>query len=203
MDWPQALKSYRLRHALTQAALAEILNVDPTTVSRWERGRDRPALGIQRRLRSLLIPPASGLERILKDLIDASGTIAVLYDAKYRVVCSSRRHRELLRLDASELYGQPFQKFEPQAQATFMQSVGGIRGWLRNGIASVDCTLIRHPFEKARNPEAFAQRASAWTIREGLESPLILGISREMPLSAYQPHFAFTTLDDPCEEGAP
>lgn len=61
MDWPQALKEYRRRHTLTQAALAEILNVDPTTVSRWERGRDEPALGIQRRLRSLVIPATSGV----------------------------------------------------------------------------------------------------------------------------------------------
>ena len=197
MDWQQALKDYRRRHGLTQAALAESLNVDPTTVSGWERGRDQPALGIQRRLRALVMQPTSDVERTLMALIDASATIVVLYDAKYRIVYSSQRHRELLRLDASELYGQPFEKFQPQAQAIFVESIGGIRGWLRNGIASVNCTLIRHPFENARNPEAFAQQASAWTIRDGLESPLILGIAQEIPLAAYKSHFVFTTRDDP------
>ena len=109
MDWPQALKDYRRRHGLTQAALAEILNVDPTTVSRWERGRDQPALSIHRRLRSLVVPLTSDVERALRALIDASDAIAVLFDDKYRLLHSSPKHRLLLRLDAAELYGRPFQ----------------------------------------------------------------------------------------------
>ena len=197
MEWPQALKQYRRRHGLTQAVLAEVLNIDTTTVSRWERGRDQPALGIQRRLRNLVMPCTSDLEHVLKALIDTSATIAVLYDAKYRVVYSSSRHRERLRLDASEIYGRPSQKFQSEAEAAILQSIGGVRGWLRNGITSTNCTLIRHAFEKARNPEPYALRASSWTIRERLDSPLILGVAREIALADYKPNFVFTTLDDP------
>src|SRR4026208_1290598 len=100
MDWPQALRGYRRRDALTQGALAEILNVDATTVSRWERGRDQPALGIQRRLRSLVLPRVSDVERARRLLIDTSDAIAVLFDHEYRLLHSSPRHRALLRLDA-------------------------------------------------------------------------------------------------------
>src|SRR5262249_23272426 len=112
MDWPQAIRDYRRRHRLTQAALAEILNVDPTTVSRWERGRDQPALGILRRLRSLVIPSTSNVERALRALVDTSNAIAVLFDDSYRLLHSSPRHRALLRLDAAELYNTSFYKLQ-------------------------------------------------------------------------------------------
>jgi len=197
VDWPQALKDYRRRHALTQAALAEILNVDATTVSRWERDRDQPALGIQRRLRSLVMPGASDVERALRILIDSSDAIAVLFDSNYRLLHSSPKHRELLRLDASDLYGRPFERIQSQSQAALLAAIGGPRGWFRNGVIKSEGTLLRRPYERARNIHASAQRGGAWTIRDGVETPLVLGITREIPLDAYQPHFAFTTLDDP------
>ena len=62
---------------------------------------------------------------------------------------------------------------------------------------ATNCTLTRRAFENARNPEPYAQRASSWTIREGLDSPLILGVAREIALADYKPNFVFTTLDDP------
>jgi transcriptional regulator with XRE-family HTH domain len=117
MDWPKALTDYRRRHRLTQGALAEMLNVDPTTVSRWERERDQPALGILRRLRSLVIPTSSDVARASRLLMDTSDAIAVLFDDKYRLLHSSPKHRALLRLDASELYGSLFYRIQSQSQA--------------------------------------------------------------------------------------
>jgi len=197
MDWSRALTDYRRRHGLTQSALAEIVNVDPTTVSRWERGRDRPALGILRRLKSLVIPTTSDVERALRVLIDTSDAIAVLFDRNYRLLHSSPKHRALLRLESSELYARPFYKLQSQSQAALLESVGGPRGWFRNGILRTECMLLRKPFERARNPRASAQRGGAWTIREGLDSPLVLGITQEIPIEEYRPHHhVFTTLDD-------
>ena len=198
MNWSRAIKDYRRRHRLTQAALAEILNVDPTTVSRWERGRDQPALGILRRLRSLVIPGTSDVERALRVLVDTSNAIAVVFDQKYRLLHSSPKHRALLRLEASELYNRPFYKLQSQSQAALVESVGGPSGWFRDGILRTEYTLLRKPFENARNLEASAQYGGAWTIREGLESPLVLGISHEIPIDQYRPHHhVFRTLDDP------
>jgi transcriptional regulator with XRE-family HTH domain len=200
MDWPKALRDYRRRHGLTQAALAEALGVDPTTVSRWERGRDQPALGIARRLTSLVVPHTSDVERALKVLIDTSNTIVVLYDNKYRVLWSSPKHRELLRIDASELYGKPFERFQSNSQAELVESLGGPAGWLRNGIARIECSLLRHAFERAPNPRAYAQRGVACTIRDGLESPMVLAITNEIPLADYRPMPPVVrTLDDPVD----
>lgn len=60
-DWSAFVKRYRLRHGLTQGRLAIVLGVSQRTVSRWERGDDRPSLALQKRLRDLGWAPAAGL----------------------------------------------------------------------------------------------------------------------------------------------
>jgi hypothetical protein len=49
--------------------------------------------------------------------MDTSDAIAVLFDDKYRLLHSSPKHRALLRLDASELYGSSFYRIQSQSQA--------------------------------------------------------------------------------------
>lgn len=51
--WPRLIKSLRSRENLTQGDLADYLCVDQTTVSRWERGQDAPALRLRQRIRDL------------------------------------------------------------------------------------------------------------------------------------------------------
>lgn len=58
-NWGEFLKQYRLRHGLTQVHLATILGVAPRAVSLWERGRDEPSPGQQRRLRDLAADPSA------------------------------------------------------------------------------------------------------------------------------------------------
>lgn len=60
-DWGKLLKRYRLRHGLTQGRLATVVGVSQRTVSRWERGDDRPSLDLQRRLRDLAWEPPATL----------------------------------------------------------------------------------------------------------------------------------------------
>ena len=52
-DWAHLVRRYRLRHGLTQARLGVVFGVSQRTVSRWERGEDRPGLELQRKLRDL------------------------------------------------------------------------------------------------------------------------------------------------------
>lgn len=53
-NWPVLMRTYRKENGLKQDALAYQLNVDQTTISRWERGIDKPSLAMQKRLRDLL-----------------------------------------------------------------------------------------------------------------------------------------------------
>jgi PAS domain-containing protein len=147
--------------------------------------------------RPLMMGPQRDVERALKLLIDTSEAIAVLFDDKYRLLYSSPSHRALLRIDASDLYGKPFQRFQSQSQVALLDSIGGPRGWFTNGVKSVEVMLLRRPFERARNPRASAQQGAAWTIRDGVDAPLVLGITHEIPIADYRPKpFTFTTFDD-------
>jgi transcriptional regulator with XRE-family HTH domain len=51
---PERLISRRLKHGLTQKAVAEILKVAPCTISSWERSSSRPPLEYRTRIDELL-----------------------------------------------------------------------------------------------------------------------------------------------------
>ena len=52
-DRPLHLKIFRAKHRLTQVHLAFMLNVEETTVQRWESGECKPAPYLNRALRDL------------------------------------------------------------------------------------------------------------------------------------------------------
>lgn len=60
-DWSAIVKHYRQRHGMTQQRFAALLKVSQRTVSRWERGEDRPGLPQQRYLRDLTRIPDTAL----------------------------------------------------------------------------------------------------------------------------------------------
>ena len=60
-DWGELVKRYRLRHGLTQGCMATVFGVSQRTVSRWERGQDKPSLGLQKQLRDLGWEPPGSL----------------------------------------------------------------------------------------------------------------------------------------------
>jgi transcriptional regulator with XRE-family HTH domain len=60
-DWSELVKRHRARHGLTQMRMAAALGVSQRTVSRWERGEDKPSLDQQRLLRDLAWEPPTAL----------------------------------------------------------------------------------------------------------------------------------------------
>ena len=65
--WARLVRSLRGRCGLSQRALAEQLSVDQTTVSRWERSLDLPALRHRRVMRDMMRRDYGGnIDRILK-----------------------------------------------------------------------------------------------------------------------------------------
>lgn len=62
-DWHRFVRRYRVRHGLSQCDLANLMGVAQRTISRWERGEDRPSMTQQKRLRDLGWEPASSLFR--------------------------------------------------------------------------------------------------------------------------------------------
>jgi len=60
-NWKTFVRRYRLRHGLSQERMAELMGVAQRTVSRWERGEDRPSVPQQKRLRDLGWEPIGSL----------------------------------------------------------------------------------------------------------------------------------------------
>jgi len=65
VDWSRLVRRHRIRHGLTQMRMAVALGVSQRTISRWERGEDRPSLDQQRLLRDLAWEPTSPMLRSL------------------------------------------------------------------------------------------------------------------------------------------
>jgi transcriptional regulator with XRE-family HTH domain len=64
-DWTKLVRRYRLRHGLSQARMADLFGVAQRTVSRWERGEDKPGIAQQKRLRDLGWEPSGSLMQCL------------------------------------------------------------------------------------------------------------------------------------------
>lgn len=66
-SWSQLLKNLRQREGLSQDALAQILGVNQTTVSKWERQQDVPSMRMRRRIQEFIRRSSSGLQdRLLR-----------------------------------------------------------------------------------------------------------------------------------------
>lgn len=52
--WARLLLRWRSRDGLTQAQLAELLNVDQTSISRWERCIDSPRVSVRQKIRDAM-----------------------------------------------------------------------------------------------------------------------------------------------------
>jgi DNA-binding XRE family transcriptional regulator len=80
----------RVKQGLSQAALAELLNVDQATVSRWERGQQMPTRALQLRLIALFDGVAeTGHYRPELDFVRHSPFPMVAFDRNRRVHATS------------------------------------------------------------------------------------------------------------------
>lgn len=66
VEWPAFVKLLRSQMGFTQAQLSVVLGVSQRSVSRWERGDDRPNLLMQHRLRDLRLRPSDPVMRSLR-----------------------------------------------------------------------------------------------------------------------------------------
>ena len=186
MDWQRVLKEYRRCHGLTQAAFAERIGVDNTTVSRWERGRDQPNLSVQKLLRELVAPTLPVLGRALADMIDTTDDIAVLMDKNYRLLRASKAHHAMLRYDAGDMYGKQF-PFWTDTMFQIIGHAGGPEGWWKNGIYRMDFHSLRMPGERALNAIPLYQSVTTFTLQDTSGAPLRFSITKTIDPKHYQP----------------
>lgn len=111
-DWRTQLRLLRRYHGLKQAVLAEMLNVDQGTISRWERGVSEPDLSRRKRLRDLMWKFGTRLECDVQRLMASpfgSKTIAstksIVLDMTFSDDDVHRDKSKIIGLDARVLRG--------------------------------------------------------------------------------------------------
>jgi len=110
-DWPLLLKSYRREKGLKQEALAYMLNVDQTTISRWERGKDNPSLAIEKRLRDLFWKKEDSALDAAVRMVRSSPLRATIVLPGTRIVEVSDPYADYHGLSRQEMKGVLLRKF--------------------------------------------------------------------------------------------
>jgi transcriptional regulator with XRE-family HTH domain len=87
-NWKRIITAYRTSRGLKQTALAGILGVNQSTISRWERGIEAPTVAMQRRLRDLLFN-GDGHSLATRNLLHSPISIAEIQDADARILHAS------------------------------------------------------------------------------------------------------------------
>jgi transcriptional regulator with XRE-family HTH domain len=212
MTLGRRIRDYRRSQHQTQERFAEDLGVTRETVSRWETGREEPNLFFMRRL-SKLLPPAAGVSladalpadlqraddgtvRGLIDFIDNLDGLATLLDAEFRVVRTTRRHQRLMGYDASDIYGQPSERYWSPDMARIIGEVGGLRGYRRSGIYCMDLALIRLPTNSyATNPNRLVTLGRTVAIGNPVDPHCHLTTLRVLDEGEERPHCVIKGFD--------
>ncbi len=164
MELGQRIKDYRRRNGLTQEAFAASFGVDRTTVSRWETGREEPALVYRKRLQALTPTFSDSIVRGLIDHIDGLDATATLLDGEFRVLRTTRLHQQIVKYDPATIYGQSTERYWGQQMEKVIKDLGGLKTFRKSGIYCMDLTIVRQPHEgalKTNRPMASVGRTVA------------------------------------------
>jgi transcriptional regulator with XRE-family HTH domain len=85
-----ALRHYRAERSMSQVALAALLGINQSQVSRWERGLDLPRFGKMQRIRHLIRDDAPSVHRSLSRFVEGSASRLVLFNENFEIVALSR-----------------------------------------------------------------------------------------------------------------
>jgi transcriptional regulator with XRE-family HTH domain len=101
MDWATTVKTTRLRMGLKQSALAEVLNLDQATVSRWERSATTPSVGVQRSIlnrMSTMDPDGQPLQALLGEVVVSKNAVVLTEPYSFLTVAASASAQAHLEL---------------------------------------------------------------------------------------------------------
>ncbi|CCG09248.1 response regulator [Pararhodospirillum photometricum] len=91
-DWPSLIRRFRQENDLTQSDLATFLGVSQKSVSRWERGADKPNEEIRRRLTLLLGEEKGRVLAGVWDFVRHAALPLALVDDRGHVLVASRSY---------------------------------------------------------------------------------------------------------------
>jgi transcriptional regulator with XRE-family HTH domain len=190
-DFPAGLRRVRISSGMTQNALAETLNVDQATISRWERGAQVPDEATQARLRDLLFRGRAVSDARLYHYVRTSMSLVVLMTSTGRFLARSESARALGMPEQATLED----LMTPSLRESWNAAVGA--GFFRGEIASIQVVFELAPAD-GQQP-IFVE--GAWhpvALADG--SFLLLAESRVLGPTAYEAARALGTRITPLEE---
>lgn len=85
-NWPDLINFYRITRSLSQQQLADILNVEITTIYRWENAITVPCLKEQRFLRDLILAPIGSNAQFVRIRRRIAESPAMMYMCLGRII---------------------------------------------------------------------------------------------------------------------
>ncbi len=111
MDWATRIRKYRQENFLSQQQFADQLNVDQTTVSRWERGVVTPSFDQQEEITGLLRPDEYISDGVLNFLLESSNLVTLADRSSGDVLAVSDGFVALTGMPRSDLVGQTCEEY--------------------------------------------------------------------------------------------
>lgn len=134
VPWRLPSGSTRLRwlrrlRGLKQAALADLMGVAQTTISRWERGELELGPDVLMRLLAILADPTGPADRALVDLVRGSRrSVHLVTDVDHRLLAASPKRLAEWERDESDLVGRSLWRFAtPEIEVA--ETILVERGW--------------------------------------------------------------------------
>jgi transcriptional regulator with XRE-family HTH domain len=173
-DWPVLLRAFRREQSMTQEALSELLEVSPKTISRWERGVDRPSLAKEAQLRRVMAADRGGVDAALLRAFESSTGVVVMIDDQMRGLASSVGHANFYEYKTNTYIGQDIERSIPENAFEIFRSCGGPRRLLTH---SLGFSLVLHREADQINRTGLSQCIHYIT------APLVLDDGRRIWLS--------------------
>jgi len=138
-EWANRLIWFRRFRGLKQLALAQLLEVDQATVSRWERGQTVPHLRGRQRLHDLL-RATTGDDALLKHAVAAAIGEVVLSSSEDVIIAASRAYGAANGIAADEIAGKSMRPMFLGDSLRCWQAMHG-HGFFNGDVASATAFL--------------------------------------------------------------
>jgi transcriptional regulator with XRE-family HTH domain len=189
-DFPAGLRQVRVSSGLTQSDLAEMLNVDQATVSRWERGAQMPDADMQARLRDILFRGRAISDSRLTHLVRTAHNLMGLIGSDGKFVALSEMTRAILPENVAVLAD----VMTPSIQEVWNTAVAA--GFFRGEIASIQFAVEA----RRRDGTVFYVEGSSHPAPLTDGSVLMLAEGREIAPEMYERLRALGLRITPLEE---
>lgn len=166
-SWQTLIRAYLESRILTQVQLAEMLDTHVSNVNRWVQGKSKPSAEYRMALMDLFQGKKHPLSDLWKMAVERSPTVQILLDDRYCVLMASKAYLTLLRLDASELIGQSYERFVTESIEQNFKGIGGPKRWFSEGVLCMESYNLRKAGENAKNRVDLAFKTTCSTVSDG------------------------------------